>query len=135
MEVREMSNDSDDVTLHSPDIQETEEIDQEQRTESPKIAKKRRNANVQGTLEWQKRDNKNRPFTCNICNRSFTLASTLSLHTRRTHLGIRPYECAECGWKFGQSSDLTKHMRKHTGDRPYKCETCGMSFSQLRNLK
>lgn len=134
-EVLETISDCEDAPLHSPDIQETEEIDQEQRTESLKIGKKRRKAVVQGTLEWQKRDNKNRPFTCNICNRSFTLASTLSLHTRRTHLGIRPYECAECGWKFGQSSDLTKHMRKHTGDRPYKCETCGLNFSQLRNLK
>ncbi|GAB0093734.1 zinc finger protein 260 isoform X1 [Sergentomyia squamirostris] len=88
-----------------------------------------------GDLEWQKRDNKVRPFTCNICERSFTLASTLSLHKKRTHLGIKPHECTDCGWKFAQSSDLIKHMRKHSGERPYKCEICDLAFSQRRNLK
>jgi sialic acid synthase SpsE len=37
-------------------------------------------------LDWQKRDQKERPFACDICDRSFTLASSLALHVRR-HLG------------------------------------------------
>lgn len=87
------------------------------------------------SLAWQQRDNKVRNFTCKMCQKSFTLASTLTLHFRRTHLGIKPYECKVCGWTFAQTSDLIKHMRKHTGERPYTCQTCGLGFSQNRNLK
>lgn len=87
------------------------------------------------SLAWQERDNKVRNFSCKQCNRSFTLASTLTLHFRRTHLGIKPYECKVCGWTFAQSGDRIKHMRKHTGERPYKCVSCGLGFTQNRNLK
>lgn len=87
------------------------------------------------SLAWQERDNKVRNFTCKMCQKSFTLASTLTLHFRRTHLGIKPYDCKVCGWTFAQTSDLIKHMRKHTGERPYTCQTCGLGFSQNRNLK
>lgn len=67
------------------------------------------------SLKWQENDNKVRNFSCEKCNRSFTMASTLSLHLRRTHLGIKPYKCQVCEHCFAQSSDLIKHMRKHTG--------------------
>lgn len=87
------------------------------------------------SVRWQENDNKIRNFKCNECSRSFTLASTLQLHCRRTHLGIKPYECNVCGWKFAQSSDLTKHMRKHTGERPYTCSYCDHGFAQKRNLQ
>lgn len=87
------------------------------------------------SIEWQKRDNKIRNFSCKECARSFTLASTLQLHYRRTHLGIKPYECSVCLWKFAQSSDLIKHLRKHTGEKPFTCSYCNISFSQKRNLK
>lgn len=86
------------------------------------------------SVEWQKRDKKIRNFKCVECNRSFTLARTLALHMRRTHLGIKPYECAECGWKFAQSSDLIKHKRTHTGEKPFVCDYCNSSFTQKRNL-
>lgn len=87
------------------------------------------------SLAWQEKDNKVRNFRCKLCDRSFTLASTLTLHNRRTHLGIKPYECSVCKWSFAQSSDLIKHMRKHTGERPYTCTYCGLGFTQNRNLK
>lgn len=56
------------------------------------------------SLKWQENDNKVRNFSCEKCNRSFTMASTLSLHLRRTHLGIKPYKCQVCEWAFAQSS-------------------------------
>lgn len=84
---------------------------------------------------WQQRDNKIRNFICDTCQASFTLGSSLALHFRRKHLGIKPFECNECDRAFAQSSDLDKHRRRHTGERPYICHVCGISFSQLRNLK
>ncbi|KAJ6629281.1 Zinc finger protein [Pseudolycoriella hygida] len=76
------------------------------------------------SLKWQENDNKIRNFSCEKCNRSFTMASTLSLHLRRTHLGIKPYKCQVCEWTFAQSSE-----------KPYSCTTCGARFSQKRNLR
>lgn len=88
--------------------------------DSPKLMKKTEKptkSRAPVSLAWQQRDNKVRNFTCKICQKSFTLASTLTLHFRRTHLGIKPYECKVCGWTFAQTSDLIKHMRKHTGNK------------------
>lgn len=87
------------------------------------------------SVDWQKTDKKIRNHKCTTCNRSFTLARTLALHNRRTHLGIKPYGCLHCGWKFAQSSDLIKHTRKHTGEKPFGCDYCDTSFTQKRNLK
>ena len=60
------------------------------KTNSPTLPminkEKRKRAPV--SLAWQQHDNKVRNFSCKMCDRSFTLASTLSLHFRRTHLGV-----------------------------------------------
>lgn len=113
-----------------PETNVTEMVD---RTPSAGANVKKPRAPV--SVRWQEKDNKIRNFKCTECSRSFTLASTLQLHSRRTHLGIKPYECTVCGWKFAQSSDLTKHMRKHTGERPYQCSYCAHGFAQKRNLQ
>lgn len=86
------------------------------------------------SVEWQMKDKKIRNFSCKECDRSFTLARTLALHNRRTHLGIKPHECVECGWKFAQSSDLIKHKRTHSREKPFICDYCKSSFTQKRNL-
>lgn len=87
------------------------------------------------SVDWQKTDKKIRNHKCTTCNRTFTLARTLALHNRRIHLGIKPHQCSHCGWKFAQSSDLIKHMRKHTGERPFTCAYCNSAFTRKRNLK
>lgn len=79
---------------------------------------KSKNGRKLASVDWQHRDNKIREFQCRICNRLFTLASSLSLHTRRVHLDIKPHACKICDWRFAQTSDLSKHMRKHSGEKP-----------------
>lgn len=83
----------------------------------------------------QNKDDKMRPFQCQLCMRQFTLASTLSLHNRRSHLGVRPYECTICRVSFSQICDLVRHMRVHTTQSLFKCEICNIGFSHSRNLK
>ena len=50
------------------------------------------------------------------------------------HDKIKKFVCAQCGKKFGQNSDLTRHMKIHTNYKPYKCSVCDKSFTQLSNL-
>uniref|UniRef100_A0A8C3QKG6 C2H2-type domain-containing protein n=1 Tax=Cyanoderma ruficeps TaxID=181631 RepID=A0A8C3QKG6_9PASS len=73
------------------------------------------------------------PYKCGQCGKGCRDSSNLISH-QRTHTGERPYECLECGKSFSQSSSLTVHQRTHTGERPCKCGECGMGCRDSSNL-
>ena len=102
-----------------------------------------------------------KPFMCNICNKSYREKSYLVVHIR-THTGAKPFECDKCGKCFLQSGDLKRHvarihtekkipcefqgcfkvfgdyfdMRRHMvshGD--FKCDICELTFVQKKSLK
>ncbi|XP_077558528.1 uncharacterized protein LOC144174001 isoform X2 [Haemaphysalis longicornis] len=65
-----------------------------------------------------------KPFTCEICQKSFVSVLGLSSHIR-THTGERPFECPECGATFGQKSSLRDHkLLKHSRAFRFHCPLC-----------
>ncbi|XP_031354236.1 protein krueppel-like isoform X2 [Photinus pyralis] len=81
-----------------------------------------------------KDSNRDRQFTCGVCNRSFGYKHVLQNH-ERTHTGEKPFECPECHKRFTRDHHLKTHMRLHTGERPYHCDHCDRQFVQVANLR
>ncbi|CAG5984687.1 unnamed protein product [Menidia menidia] len=47
----------------------------------------------------------------------FSRSDELSRH-RRSHSGVKPYECSLCEKKFARSDHLSKHTKIHRSSRP-----------------
>lgn len=53
-----------------------------------------------------------RPFTCSVCQKSFTQKHVLDDHFR-IHTGEKPFVCDLCKRGFRQKNNLKRHMKCH----------------------
>ncbi|XP_069011931.1 zinc finger protein 646 [Embiotoca jacksoni] len=67
-----------------------------------------------------------RPFTCNICNRSYRHAGSLLNHKNTHKTG--QFSCSFCSKPFTNPMALRNHTRIHTQKKKYVCLTCGKAF-------
>ena len=59
----------------------------------------------------QENSSADRPFTCNICDRSFKRLDTLRRHGN-THTAVKPYRCLECSKSFSRRESQIRHQLK-----------------------
>ncbi|XP_023238878.1 zinc finger protein 397-like isoform X3 [Centruroides sculpturatus] len=78
-------------------------------------------------------ENKDRPFRCNICQRSFKLKADLARH-ERLHSDDTPFSCNICKMRFKLKTYLNSHMTIHSKERPFQCNLCKMEFKRKSYL-
>ena len=54
-------------------------------------------------------------FKCDICDKTFTLNSSLKVHISTVHDKVRAFECPHCPYKATQRGSLKSHILTHTG--------------------
>ncbi|KAM8703760.1 hypothetical protein ACLKA7_008397 [Drosophila subpalustris] len=76
-----------------------------------------------------KKIRKLRSYFCDQCGRHFNDKANLNRHLQR-HLGVKSFECQECGHKDYSQHLINLHTRiQHQGEKPYACKHCGNRFS------
>ena len=69
-----------------------------------------------------------KPFECNICQKTFNHQSELKNH-ERIHNGKKAHTCQTCNKCFLKTIDLRRHERTHTREKPFQCKFCQKTFS------
>lgn len=52
-----------------------------------------------------------------------------------THTGLRPWTCEVCNRSFNQKANMIRHLLIHSDRRQYNCQLCDKSFTQPQTLK
>jgi len=77
----------------------------------------------------KKKIRKLRSYFCDQCGRHFNDKANLNRHLQR-HLGVKKFECQECGHKDYSQHLINLHTRiQHHGEKPYACKYCGNRFA------
>jgi uncharacterized Zn-finger protein len=89
--------------------------------------------NLVVTVSQEMQSLREKPFSCDICQISFSQTFNLVRHAE-THTEEKPYSCDKCKKSFLYSYVLADHKKIHLGEKPYSCEVCNKSFSETKYL-
>lgn len=68
------------------------------------------------------------------CGKAYVKSSSLNVHIKKVHLGLRPYQCDECPMSFGENQTLVVHKRIHSKTLPFECRICSKQARTVCNL-
>lgn len=60
-------------------------------------------------------------FECNFCDKSMPNVTEWRIHERLQHISVNTFTCDICNKSFSLKSELIKHFRIHTGNIQIKC--------------
>ncbi|XP_058832077.1 zinc finger protein 665-like [Topomyia yanbarensis] len=75
----------------------------------------------------QKHDDRDRPYRCSHCAKTYMTNGNLQEHIRMVHAGVK-FPCKDCGIKLSTKSSWKRHMKGHT-DEGFSCAICAEKFS------
>ncbi|XP_058834123.1 zinc finger protein 652-A-like [Topomyia yanbarensis] len=125
--------DSDDDNCEEEDGKSNK--DEKEEKEVPSKPKKKRAK--WGSLKKKEPKEQRTVFPCDLCPRKFFVLFRFNAH-KRTHEGLKPFECEVCGRAFSTSNNLKLHrIQKHSNNRislPCDHPGCGQRFSTRLGL-
>lgn len=98
--------------------------------------------------DWYKLENhlrthtKERPYSCEVCEKSFAEPNTLKKHASihvRMNYPRPPPVVTKCLWcsdrDFRSLSHLHNHIRTHIREKPFPCQSCQKTFADSSTLR
>uniref|UniRef100_A0A0X3PG46 C2H2-type domain-containing protein n=1 Tax=Schistocephalus solidus TaxID=70667 RepID=A0A0X3PG46_SCHSO len=69
-------------------------------------------------------------YCCQICNNTFSVRSSVGVHIRTVHEGLKCHKCPFCCKAFSRKDVLCRHIETiHEENRSYPCGVCFKMFS------
>ena len=67
-----------------------------------------------------------KPFTCEFCNKSFSVKSNMKNHIQTIHQGITTFrfKCDKCDYNATQKISLIRHQKSVHGGQRFTCSHC-----------
>ena len=83
------------------------------------------------TIKKRIRLTKNKPNFCDLQS-----SNNENLHTVSVHEGDKPFKCNLCDKSFASKTMLNNHIAStHEEKKPYRCDICDKSFKTKSNMK
>ena len=74
-------------------------------------------------------------FSCNECEKEYTIKASLKVHKRYVHSSERSFKCTACPKAYKSNVELRDHERTHTDIYDFSCDICAKQFQFRKTLK